>query len=108
MSWFSTDAWRSRRRLVSAALIGWLYASMLASAPHAHRQTPATPRPSFQSSVNLVLVDMRVTRGDELVTDLKPDEVTLLVDGAPRAFVSLIYAPVVVADNQRPTPDQPA
>ena len=64
------------------------------------RHQDVSPRqPSFHSSVNLVLVDMRVMSGDAQVTDLRPDEVILLVDGVQRAFVSLIYAPVVVPDN---------
>jgi VWFA-related protein len=47
----------------------------------------------FHSGVDLVLVDMRVLRGDAQVTDLRPDEVTLLVDGSPRPIVSLMYRP---------------
>jgi hypothetical protein len=35
----------------------------------------------YQSSVDLVLVDLRVLSGDEQVTDLRADEVALLVDG---------------------------
>jgi hypothetical protein len=46
----------------------------------------------FRSGVNLVLVDMRVLRGDEQVTDLRPEEVTLLVDGIARPIVSLSYS----------------
>jgi len=45
----------------------------------------------FRTSVNLVLVDLRVLRGDEQATDLRAEEVTLLVDGIPRPIVSLSY-----------------
>ena len=42
-----------------------------------------------------MLVDMRVVRGNDPVTDLRLEDVTLLVDGAPRPIVSLIYSPVL-------------
>jgi VWFA-related protein len=45
----------------------------------------------FRTSVNLVLVDLRVLRGDEQATDLRAEELTLLVDGIPRPIVSLSY-----------------
>ena len=35
----------------------------------------------YRSSVDLVLVDLRVLSGEEQVTDLRADEVALLVDG---------------------------
>jgi VWFA-related protein len=47
----------------------------------------------FRTGVNLVLVDMRVLRGDEKATDLRPEEVTLLVDGIARRIVSFSYHP---------------
>jgi VWFA-related protein len=59
---------------------------------------PAAP-PSLDASVDLVLVDMRVALGREPVTDLRPEDVTLLVDGAPRPVVSLIYSPVVLSSS---------
>ena len=65
-------------------------------APDARGQAPSSSPPSFNSSVNLVLIDLRVTRGEHAVTDLQPGEVTLLVDDVPRPIVSLMYAPVVV------------
>ena len=43
---------------------------------------------------------MRVTRGNEPIPDLRRDEVTLFVDGAPRPIVSFIYAPVVVSSTR--------
>src|SRR5918993_3659168 len=48
----------------------------------------------FRTGVNLVLVDMRVLRGGEQATDLRPEEVTLLVDGIARPIVSLSYHPI--------------
>jgi VWFA-related protein len=51
----------------------------------------SVPQPSFRSGVNLVLVDMRVVSGDNPISDLRADEITLLVDGTPRAIVSLDY-----------------
>jgi VWFA-related protein len=74
-------------------------AILCAVAPRAHDQSP--PAPSSFTSVELVLVDLRVSRGGEPVPDLRPDEVTLLVDGAPRPVASLIYAPVVVPAERR-------
>jgi VWFA-related protein len=61
------------------------------------RPEPGSSSPSYESSVNLVLVDMRIRRGRDAVPDLRADEVTLLVDGKPRLITSLIYAPVVIA-----------
>ena len=46
---------------------------------------------TFRAGVSLVVVDMRVLKGKEQVTDLRPDEVTLLVDGRPRPIVSLVF-----------------
>jgi VWFA-related protein len=59
------------------------------------QRPPLSPRPSPNSRVDLVLVDLRVTRGNEPVTDLQPGEVTLLVDGVARPLVSLIAPPIV-------------
>ena len=85
-------------RCLCRRLAGLLLACCgVATAPDARQQDPSTSRPSFHSSVNLVVVDMRVTCGTDPVPDLRPDEVTLLVDGVPRPIVSLIFAPVVVS-----------
>ena len=42
----------------------------------------------LRGGINLVVVDMRVVSKNKQVTDLRPDEVTLLVDGRPRPIVS--------------------
>jgi len=47
----------------------------------------------LRSGVNLVVVDMRVLSKNTQVADLRPDEVTLLVDGRPRPIVSFAYYP---------------
>ncbi len=75
--------------------------TVVVAAPSAQQPSPF-PTPSFSSRTDLVLVDLRVSRGNEPVTDLQPDEVTLLVDGVPRPVVSLLYAPVVVSPGQAP------
>ena len=80
----------------------------VATAPYARQQAPSPSQPSFHSRVNLVVVDMRVTRGNEPIPDLRPDEVTLLVDGVHRPIVSLIYAPVVVSSPRESGATPPA
>ncbi len=47
----------------------------------------------YRANADVVLVDMRVMRDDAQVTDLRADEVTLLVDGTPRPILSLVYYP---------------
>ena len=81
-----------RTALAAAAVLG-------AIAPSAaqDRPKPGSSSPSYESSVSLVLVDMRIRRGRDAVPDLRADEVTLLIDGKPRLITSLIYAPVVTA-----------
>ncbi len=64
---------------------------MLAVAAAALRVLAAAAQQDFRSGVNLVLVDMRVLQGDDQVTDLRVEEVTLLVDGIPRPIVSFSY-----------------
>ena len=64
---------------------------MLAVAAAALRVLAAAAQQDFRSGVNLVLVDMRVLQGDDQVTDLRVEEVTLIVDGIPRPIVSFWY-----------------
>jgi len=47
----------------------------------------------LRGGIDLVVVDMRVLSKHKQVTDLRPDEVTLLVDGKPRPIASLEYVP---------------
>ena len=58
------------------------------------QQASPSPQPWLGTSVDLVLVDLRVTRDGEAVSDVRQDELTLFVDGTPRPLVSLVYAPV--------------
>jgi VWFA-related protein len=45
---------------------------------------------------------MRVRQGGKPVTDLRAEDLTLLVDGKPRTITSLIYSPVVVPAKTGP------
>ena len=76
--------------VISSCLVG----TVLGTVVVAGRFQQAGPsQPSFRSSVNLVLVDMRVASGANQIADLRIDEITLLVDGARRPIVSLDYHP---------------
>src|SRR3954452_21854203 len=57
----------------------------------------------LRSGVNLVVVDMRVLSKNTQVADLRPDEVTLLVDGRPRPIASLAYYPGRGRGGRAPT-----
>jgi VWFA-related protein len=74
-----TRRWRSPTRLVAAL------ACLTAALPL------AAQGPSYKTGISLVVVDMRVLRGGSQVTDLRADELTLLVDGKPRPIVSLTF-----------------
>ncbi len=102
MPGFPPGARCSSRRLATLVLA----CCAVATEPEARQQAPTTSQPSANASVSLVLVDMRVARGDEPIADLDPAEMTLLVDDAPRPIVSLIYSPVVVASNGRADPSR--
>ena len=66
---------------------------VLAGRPVAHRQDPATP--VFTSGVELVPVDFLVlTPEGDPILDLKPEEVTIRVDGRLRALRSLQWIQV--------------
>jgi VWFA-related protein len=82
----------ARTRGISlAATCGAAVLILAAARGTAQDRLPGTPPPTFRTGVNLVLVDMRVMRGDDQVTDLSADDLTLLVDGRPRPIVSLDY-----------------
>ena len=99
MTSVSPDARGHLRRFAAVALACSLSSTLSPDVQEldARHQDASTRQPSFHSSVHLVLVDLRVMNGDAQVTDLRADEVTLLVDGARRPLVSLIYAPVAIA-----------
>src|SRR5689334_14226423 len=56
----------------------------------------------LRSGVNLVVVDVRILSKNKQVTDLRRDEITLLVDGRPRPIVSFEYNPVA-SSTTRPS-----
>ena len=72
-------------------------------------QEPAAAQLGLRASIELVLVDMRVMRDGKPVVDVRPEEVTLLVDGIPRGIASLTYAPLVIPTNEfeRPSVKSP-
>jgi VWFA-related protein len=55
-------------------------------------QAPAPQQAPFQTSVDIVAVDLSVLdRDGRPVTDLQPREITILVDGQPRTVASLTF-----------------
>ena len=72
------------------------------------QQASPSPQPWLGTSVDLVLVDLRVTRDGEAVSDVRQDELTLFVDGTPRPLVSLVYAPVTRPPQLEGGPGEPS
>lgn len=58
----------------------------------ASSQAPGSEQPPFRTAVEIVAVDLTVLdRGGRPVEDLRPEEVTVLVDGTPRTVASLTF-----------------
>src|SRR5215472_4575697 len=58
------------------------------------QQTSQEPaQPTLQVQTNLVVIPFQVRRGSRSVSDLKPSDVVLLEDGAPRAFTGFEAPP---------------
>lgn len=101
----NVDAFRATRgdgcRIAAAIFLCWSYWTVSpGSAGLVTCQEPAAAQLGLRSSIELVLVDMRVMRDGRPVVDVRPEEVTLLVDGIPRGITSLTYAPVAIPTNQ--------
>ncbi|MDR1990211.1 MAG: VWA domain-containing protein, partial [Acidobacteriaceae bacterium] len=80
---------------------------MLASSVAASAQSSPQDLPRFSSAVDVASVDASVfdSRG-QAVTDLKPEEFTVRVDGSARRVVSAEWIPLVTSDV-RPAPPPP-
>ena len=97
-------------RMAAAIALGvscWV--SPAGSADRTTGQEPTAAQIGLRAGIELVLVDMRVMRDGRPVIDLRPDEVTLLVDGIPRDIASLTYAPVAMqaSESERPSVQGP-
>lgn len=89
---------RPAQALIAVALC----TSALQAAQVGQDQATTPALPAYYTSVSVVLVDLRVRQGGEPVTDLRAEDLTLLVDGKPRTITSLIYSPVVVPAKKGP------
>src|SRR5262245_10760687 len=80
----------------SAVAVVWLVLIATAIPPRAQQppqsSQPSQQRPSFRSGVELVSVDFSVIDAKgRPVSDLRPDEVVLKIDGQPRPISSLAF-----------------
>jgi VWFA-related protein len=71
---------------VIATLVGVIALHALVRA-----QVPAAAQPTFRTGTTLVEVSAIVTRDGRPVTDLRPDEVTVLDNGVPQPLVSFEF-----------------
>jgi VWFA-related protein len=76
-------------------------------------QQPQQPQPTFQARVDVVAVDVHVVDSSgRPVSDLRPEEFAVTVDGKPRSIVAADYisypsanvTPAAAATQERPRP----